>query len=90
MKYCLAVNRNTAMQVHTHNLSLGRGADTKALYNLCVTLCYKNHAVFITETKHCLQLRVYTYKYNYILHDSITVSNLIVCFFISLNYFSKF
>jgi hypothetical protein len=38
MTYRLAVNTNTAMQVHTQNFSLGRGANPEALYNLCVIL----------------------------------------------------
>jgi hypothetical protein len=45
---------------------------------------FKNRVVKYNIT---LQLNLYTYKYNYVFHDSITVSYLLVFFLILLNIF---
>ena len=41
-------------------------------------LCYENHVLSITVTWHCLQLHLLSYKYNYMFHDSVIVTYLLV------------
>jgi hypothetical protein len=41
--------------------------------------CFKNHATSITQRR--LQPHLYTYEYNYMFHDSIIVSYLLLVFF---------
>ena len=43
----------------------------------------------LSATQHCLQLHLYTYEYNYMFHDSITVSYLLGFFFNFINLFFK-
>ena len=53
-----------------HPEFLNGGTDAEATYNLCLIL--KNHVIYITVTKHCLQFHLYTYIYNYMFHNSPT------------------
>ena len=63
------------IHTHTHTLSgvhpefLNGGTDAEATYNLCFNFknsVIKNHVIYITVTKHCLQFYLYTYIYIYI------------------------
>jgi hypothetical protein len=63
--------------VHTEFFAGGGGADLQAMYNLCFIL-----KTMLQKSCHYLPLHLYTYKYNYMFHDSITVSNLLVFFLI--------